>query len=100
MNKLDLEVTSKALSDIEAITDYISKDNKRAANKFAKYLYNTFEKLTKHPMLGKTREDLTYLNALFYIVKRHYVIVYRIINNNTIRILRVLSTCQDICSEL
>lgn len=42
MNKLDLEVTSKALSDIEAITDYISKDNKRAANKLAKYLYNTF----------------------------------------------------------
>ncbi len=29
MNKLDLEVTSKALSDIEAITDYISKDNKK-----------------------------------------------------------------------
>ncbi|MBD9223430.1 hypothetical protein EGQ24_05965 [bacterium] len=46
------------------------------------------------------RNNKVCYKALFYVVKRHYVIVYRIINNNTIRILRVLSTCQDICSKL
>lgn len=100
MNKLELEITSKAFSDVQAITEYIAKDNKKASTRLAKNFYNVFEKLTSHPMLGKRREDLTYLNALFYIVKRHYVVVYRIINNNTIRILRVLSTYQDICSKL
>lgn len=100
MNKLDLEITSKAFSDIENITDYVAKDNRRAAKNLAKYFYTTFDKLTIHPMLGKTRDDLTYLNALFYVAKRHYLVVYRVINNNTVRILRILSTYQEMCSKL
>lgn len=43
MNKLNLEITSKALLDIEAITDYIAQDNKSAARKLSKDFYKYFE---------------------------------------------------------
>lgn len=100
MNKLNLEITSKALSDIETITDYIAQDNKSAARKLSKEFYKHFETLCKHPNLGKEKENISYLNAKFYIIKQNYVIVYRLMNQNTLRILRILSSCQDICSLL
>lgn len=100
MNDLKLEITSKAYSDIETIADYIAKDNKNAAIKFVKLFYKTFKTLCKHPNLGKIRFDFTYLDVKFYVVKKNYLIVYRIIDNKTLRILRVLTTYQDICSIL
>ncbi len=56
--------------------------------------------LCKHPYLGKSREDFTYFDVKFYIVKKTYLIIYRIIDNKILRILRVLTTYQDICSIL
>ncbi len=100
MSNLKLEITSKAYNDIEIISDYIAKDNKAAAGKFVKLFNKTFETLCLHPDLGKTREDFTYLDVKFYIVKKNYLIVYRIVDNKTLRILRVLTTYQDICSIL
>ena len=99
MSKLDLEITSKALSDIEQVTEFIARDNKLAALKMAKLFYDVFEKLAVHPRLGKIKEEWTYLNILFYTVKHRYIVAYRVINNSTIRILRVLSSYQDICSK-
>ncbi|MBP3847573.1 type II toxin-antitoxin system RelE/ParE family toxin [bacterium] len=53
-----------------------------------------------HPNIGKARKDFTYLDVKFYVIKKNYLIVYRIINNKKLRILRVLTTYQDICAEL
>ncbi len=98
MNDLELEITSKAYNDIEIISDYIAKDNKNAATKFVRLFYKTFETLCEHPNLGKSRDDFTYLDVKFYVVKKNYLVIYRIIDNKTLRILRVLTTYQDICS--
>ena len=100
MNDLELEITSKAYNDIEIISDYIAKNNKTAATKFVKVFYKTFETLCKHPYLWKSREDYTYLDVKFYVVKKNYLVIYRIIDNKILRILRVLTTYQDICSVL
>lgn len=100
MNDLELEITSKAYNDIEIISDYIAKDNKNTAIKFVKLFYKTFKTLCKHPDLGKTRDDFTYLNVKFYVVKKNYLVIYRMIDNKTLRILRILTTYQDICSIL
>ena len=100
MNDLELEITSKVYNDIEIISDYIAKNNKTAATKFVKVFYKTFETLCKHPYLGKSREDYTYLDVKFYVVKKNYLVIYRIIDNKILRILRVLTTYQDICSVL
>ena len=100
MNNLELEITSKAYNDIEIISDFIAKDNKTAAIKLVKLFNKTFKTLCKHPYLGKSREDFTYLDVKFYVVNTNYLVVYRIINNKALRILRVLTTYQDICSIL
>ena len=71
MNSLKLEITGKAYNDIEIISDYIAQDNKHAAIKFVKLFNKTFETLCKHPNLGKIREDFTYLDVKFYIVKKN-----------------------------
>ena len=88
MNNLELEITSKAYNDMEIISDYIAKDNRSAANKMMKLFYKTFETFLKHPNIGKTRPDFTYMNVKFYIVKKNYLIVYRIIDNKKLRILK------------
>lgn len=100
MNKLELEITSKAYNDIEIITDYIAQDNKNAANKLAKLFYETFQVLCLHPNIGNYRKDFTYMDVKFYVLKKHYLIVYRIIDNTKLRVLRVLTAYQDICSQL
>ena len=100
MNDFELEITSKAYNDMEIISEYIAQDNKFAANEMMKLFYKTFETFLKHPNIGKSRPDFTYLDVKFYVVKKNYLIVYRIIDNKTLRILRVLTTYQDVCSEL
>ena len=100
MNNLELEITSKAYNDIEIISDFIAKENKNAAIKLIKLFNKAFKTLCKHPYLGKSREDFTYLDVKFYVVNKNYLVVYRIINNKALRILRVLTTYQDICSIL
>lgn len=100
MNNLELEITSIAYNDMEIISDFIAKDNKSAASKMVKLFYKTFEMFLQHPNIGKSRQDFTYLNVRFYVVKKNYLIVYRIIDDKKLRILRVLTTYQDICSKL
>ncbi len=100
MNKLQLEITKCAYTDIETITDFIAKDNPKSAIKFAKLFYKAFSTLCIHPNLGITRKDFTYLDVKFFVLKKNYLIVYRITDNNTLRILRVLTTYQDICAQL
>ena len=100
MNNLELEVTSKAYNDMEIISEFIAKDNKSAANKMMRLFYKTFETFLKLPNIGTSRPDFTYMDVKFYVVKKNYLIVYRIIDNKQLRILRVLTTYQDVCSEL
>ena len=42
MNKLNLQIKSKALEDMEKIADYIAKDNQKAALDLLKFFYTSF----------------------------------------------------------
>lgn len=97
MNKLELVIENIAESDIYSIADFIAKDNKKAALQFVKELYKTFKLFCLHPDIGFERKDFTYRKVRFYVIKRHYIIVYTA-TENSIHILRVLSAYQDICS--
>ncbi|MDD3688024.1 MAG: type II toxin-antitoxin system RelE/ParE family toxin [Bacteroidales bacterium] len=99
MNKLNLIIENKAESDLELIADYIAKDNKAAAIKMLKQFYKSFEKLSEFPNMGIKRLDFTYKDVKFYVIKKHYLIIYTIIEDS-IHILRVLTAYQDICSLL
>lgn len=99
MSKLTLIIENKAESDMELIADYIAKDNKKAASKMLKQFYKSFEKLSEYPNIGIKRPDFTYKDVKFYVVKKHYLIIYTTIKD-TIHILRVLTAYQDICAKL
>lgn len=97
MNKLKLNITDQAKSDIRLITNYIAKDNRTAAKNMADCLYDACIKLSRYPELGTLRPDFTYKNYRFYTVRKHYIIAYRV-ENNILYISRVLATYQDICA--
>ncbi len=98
MNK-DYKIKSKALEDITIIADRIREDNEKATLKFVQVLYETFDKLAKFPNLGISRKDFTYKDVRFFVVKKHYLVVYNL-ENDFICILRVLSSYQNICALL
>lgn len=99
MNKINLLITDKAISDMELIANYISKDSKTAAVKMLKFFEKSFDTLCNNPEIGIKRPDFTYKNIMFFIVKKHYLIVYKTDKSNLV-VLRVLSAYQDICSLL
>lgn len=99
MNNLKLFIGQKAGSDLESIADYIATKNKNAAVKLLKQFHKTFIKLTKFPNIGVKRKDFTHKDVKFYVMNKKYLIVYKS-TEDSIHILRVLSTYQDICYRL
>ena len=99
MNNLNLIIESAAELDMVAIAEYIAKDKKSAAAKMLQHFYDAFSKLSAYPELGFSRPDFTYNDVKFFVVKKHYLIVYTT-TKDEIHILRVLSAYQDICALL
>ena len=99
MNKLELQIKSKALEDIENIADFIANDNRVAARNLLNDLYSAFDKLCSFPLMGFVRKDFTYLDVRFIKIRQNYLIVYNF-DNKFVNILRVLSNYQDICNLL
>lgn len=99
MNKLNLIIENAAESDMIAIAEYISKDKKSIAAKMLKLFYTSFDKLSTYPEIGFSRPDFTYKDVKFFVVRKHYLIVYKT-TASEIHILRVLSAYQDICAIL
>ena len=89
-------------SDILKYVDYpvnIAKDKRSAAAKMLKLFHTSFNKLSTYPEIGFSRPDFTYKDVKFFVVKKHYLIVYKT-TENELHILRVLSAYQDICAML
>ena len=99
MNNLNLIITEQAYNDMDLISDFIARDNVKAAEKHLNLLLKACCRLTKFPESGIKRPDFTYKDYRFYIVKKRYVIAYRVENNN-LYISRVLTAYQDICALL
>ena len=99
MNKLNLQIKSKALEDMEKIADYIEKDNQKAALDLLKFFYTSFDNICSFPHIGCIRKDFTYKNVRFLQVKQNYLIVYNV-EKEAVCILRVLSNYQEICNLL
>lgn len=99
MNKLNLIIENAAESDMVAIAEYIAKDKRSAAAKMLKLFHTSFDKLSTYPEIGFSRPDFTYKDVKFFVVKKHYLIVYKT-TENELHILRVLSAYQDICAML
>ena len=84
-----------ALTDIEGILDYISKDNPSAALRFGEGLLKTCRMLERNPELGVSRDDLAEGLRLF--MYHGYGLYYRIdCSRNVVLLGRVLHPALDV----
>ena len=78
--------------DLDAIRDYISQHNPRAANNVLDQLFDTLELLANQPELGEQRNDLAQNLRAF--VVRPYVILYHPVANG-IHVARIIHGARD-----
>ncbi len=100
MTKLTIKITEQAEQDIKEIKKYIEKDNQTAAKALFIKIKNAFITLSEYPNLGINRPELADdKNIFFYVVHCHYLIVYQIMDD-TLNIVRILTSYQNICDIL
>ena len=69
-------LSSIAENDIDEIISYIALENQAAASKFLNKLFETFDMLSRNPMIGHTRKDITDKPVRFWSFKSRYLIIY------------------------
>lgn len=72
--------TDRALSDLEAIGDFIAADNPAAAERWVGVLLNTAERTADVPMAGRRVPELG-RDDVREVIKRTYRIVYRVLRD-------------------
>ena len=83
----------RANADLEAIWDYIAKDNPAAADHLELRIHITIEMLSQFPRMGRPRKDVSDKRYLFFSVGA-YVIAYRMDGMQLI-VVRVLHGARD-----
>ena len=91
---MTFRISRRANADIEAICDYVLKDNAEAANRLDERIHKTIEILARFPKMGHTRGDVLDKHYLFWTVG-NYVIAYRMMLGNQIIVVRVLHAARD-----
>lgn len=66
-----------AEQDLDEITFYIAQDNPSAAMKLLDTFFEAMDLLSQQPQMGHTRTDFTDKPIRFWLVKSHYLIVYK-----------------------
>jgi antitoxin ParD1/3/4/toxin ParE1/3/4 len=84
----------EAARDIEAIWEYLARDNVRAARRVRLGLLAACRRLAQHPGLGHRREDLTDKPVLFWPVYA-YLIIYNPATK-PLEIVRIVHGAQDL----
>jgi len=90
---MDLKWTSKVLSDLERLYDFLAPINKQAAAKTVQALAAAPNSLLKHPYLGEKLETFNPRDVRRILVG-HYEIRYEI-QQSTIYILRLWHTREE-----
>ena len=91
---MKLEWTEPALSDLESIRDYITKDSEYYANRFVERIIEAVESLEKFPEMGRMvpeAEEENIRELLF----QNYRIIYRV-GTDSILILTVIHGARDL----
>ena len=88
---MQIKWTKKAISNLEKEFEYIAKDNPEAAEKIAKQIKETVEKLKTYKLIGRPGRFSSIRELV--IPKLPYIIPYRI-KKDTIEIIRILHTAR------
>lgn len=79
---------------MKAIHDYIAKDNPDAAIRLLDRFDMRLSMLREHPGIGKKREELQ--PGVRCVVEGNYLIVYRLADDDTVEVARVVHTKRNI----
>jgi len=71
--------TPSALDDLDDIWTYIAADSISAANRVESTILEACESVSRHPLLGSKRAEITLLPVRFWVVTRYpnFIVVYR-----------------------
>ena len=87
--------TEKAIKNVQAIFDYISRDSKIYAARYVKALIHSTRKLEQVPRCGRVVPELQD-PELREVIYNNYRIVYRIVGeNDDVEILAVIHGARD-----
>lgn len=91
-------LTEDAIRDLQEIYEYIAKDDTVAADRHREKLVRRWQALADQPRMGRKRDDI----AAGYrsIAEGEYVILYQIVTEAELRIMRVLHGKRDLGSAL
>jgi plasmid stabilization system protein ParE len=94
-------LTPRAKADLRSIWSYIAADNVEAADRVEEAIYDACSFLSKAPLRGHAREDLTKLPVRFWTVLRYprYVIVYDPAST-PLKVIRIFHGARNITREL
>ncbi len=89
--------TPRAVDDLDDIWTYIAADSVDAANRVESAVLEACESLTRHPLLGSKRREITPLPVRFWVVSRYpnFIAVYRP-DTKPLQIIAVLHGKRDI----
>ena len=90
---MNYRISKRADRDIEAICDYIARDNVTAADKLDQRLHEQIKRLSDTPALGHQRADVPDPRYRFWVVG-NYVIAYRM-QRSTLIVVRVVHGARD-----
>ncbi|CAN5687987.1 hypothetical protein BH10CYA1_BH10CYA1_03890 [soil metagenome] len=88
----------EALEDLDGIYRYIAEDNMAAADRHRQQLQRRWEQLTDQPRIGRARNELK--PGYRSITEGAYVILYRIVSDEEVQVMRVLHGKQDLGKAL
>jgi plasmid stabilization system protein ParE len=86
-------ITKRANAEIEAICDYIARENADAADRMDEKLHEAIRYLSAMREIGHTRSDVKNSNYRFWVVGT-YVIAYRL-EKSVLIVSRVLHRARD-----
>jgi plasmid stabilization system protein ParE len=73
------QFTPRAIRDLGDIWEYIAEDNVGAANRVESAILSACNRLSRNPLIGSKRSEITPLPVRFWVVTRfpNFIVVYR-----------------------
>ncbi len=94
---MKLKLSPRAKNDLAEIYDYIAQDNAAAAKRVAKRLREQMKYIMRHPKIAPGRDYI--IKGLRALPVDSYMIYY-LLENSEIKIIRVLHATQDVQNKL
>jgi toxin ParE1/3/4 len=87
--QITIVITESAYSDLEDIENYIAQDSPVIARKFISHIFDKIDQLYTHPKSGKPVPEIKD-DSLRELLVNKYRIIYQLIGESTINILRIV----------